>query len=135
MRATSSTLPSAASAQIALPGIAALATLHLGRRAPRFHGVSSAADRLYGVKLSPGSRFWKGDNALGDWPSQMAAWQARVSELARNFLDGRAVPDPLSAETCEYCALTALCRRVERVRYGSTAQQLDDEPSDPETAP
>ena len=42
---------------------------------------------------------------------QLFAWQQYISELARDFLSGRAEVDPRNyPETCERCSLQSLCR-------------------------
>jgi len=42
---------------------------------------------------------------------QLAAWRACIEQLARDFLSGRAVVNPLEyPKTCEHCGLQALCR-------------------------
>lgn len=97
--------------------IVALATLHLGRKSPAFHGVADNTQRLPGVRRVPGERSWRGPNAEPGWLEQRALWIAIVNSLASDFLSGRARPDPQHESTCTYCALSSLCRRVERVRY------------------
>lgn len=109
--------------------VAALATLHIGRKAPRFHGVSDEPGRLVDVTRVPGSRSWQGEAAAADWLTQQGVWLGRVEALVRQFVAGEAMPNPQDPATCAHCPLTAVCRRVERVRYDASAESdnADDE--------
>jgi ATP-dependent helicase/nuclease subunit B len=50
-----------------------------------------------------------------DWPALLAHWQAAVTALADEFVQGEARVDPkYKADTCRYCHLHALCRIHER---------------------
>ena len=110
--------------------IGVLASLHIGRKAPRFKGVGASALRLPGQLLSPGARNWQGPNAAANWQAQLTLWQQRVRTLASEFLAGAATPNPLNRHTCKHCTLTPLCRRVERVNFNDLADALADELAD-----
>lgn len=45
-----------------------------------------------------------------DWDDLTAQWRDNLERLAREFVAGDAQVDPLSASSCTYCGLQALCR-------------------------
>ena len=60
-----------------------------------------------------------------DWPALLAHWQAAVTALAEEFVQGVARVAPKYDDTCRYCHLQALCRIHERdalSREGDDAQ-------------
>ena len=97
--------------------VEALASLHLGRKYTRFKAIGARAGRLLDQTLAPDARNWRGPNAANDWQAQRQLWIRRVGTLADAFLAGVAAPNPLNALSCRHCALTALCRRVERLQF------------------
>jgi probable DNA repair protein len=45
------------------------------------------------------------------WPDQLSQWRSVISQLSRDFYEGKAIVDPKDPhETCAWCALKSLCR-------------------------
>jgi ATP-dependent helicase/DNAse subunit B len=44
------------------------------------------------------------------WRENRQAWPAIFSQLAKDFLSGQAVVNPIDEKTCQYCELTPFCR-------------------------
>jgi len=59
---------------------------------------------------------------------EMAAWRRKITELAEDFLAGRADVDPRDNETCKQCGLHAVCRIEEtRAQTAEGALEAGDE--------
>jgi probable DNA repair protein len=76
-------------------------------------GETEFAGRVRNAKATLRSKISGNSNLVKKplTPEQLSAWQQYISELARDFLFGRAEVDPREyPETCERCGLHALCR-------------------------
>jgi len=78
--------------------VSALAVAHLDPKSVVFKGIGDEDFRLPGVKGSAGS-----------WSQQLQAWDAQVTQLARDFVRGDARVDPMD-KACDHCHLHAFCR-------------------------
>ena len=62
------------------------------------------------------------------WPALLDAWRTVLEQLARDYLDGRAAVAPKRyPQTCEYCALGALCRVRELTERTASADVDESE--------
>ena len=61
-------------------------------------------------------KFWEGESgeypppAADNWASQLAAWQASLENLAREYKEGRSEVRPRVQDACKYCEYGPLCR-------------------------
>ena len=84
--------------------VAAIAFASLKRGRLGFTGEAEVAGLLPGVQ--PG--------ADSSWAARLAGWRAVLTDLARDYRDGRAAVRPTSEQACHYCDLHSLCRVYER---------------------
>ncbi|MFT6408570.1 MAG: putative DNA repair protein [Arenicella sp.] len=77
-----------------------------------FAQVKSAEPKF--IELSETDVFRKtsryADKYEQDWLASRAAWPAIFEQLAKDFLSGQAVVNPIEEATCQYCELTPFCR-------------------------
>ena len=86
--------------------IAAVAFGKVRRGESRFEGEAASAGLLPGVS---------GREPL---PELIEQWRRALESVAKDFLEGKAVPDPREAKLCGTCHLAALCRIHERSGIG-----------------
>ena len=84
-------------AQVVEPAPGGLAYAMLSVESTGFAGVSCVPEMVAGLDI------------VQDWPAQLAAWRTVIEQLARDFVAGRAVVDPLRT-ACTTCHLHAFCR-------------------------
>ncbi|GFE86639.1 ATP-dependent helicase [Steroidobacter agaridevorans] len=92
-----------------------LAYVVLAAGAVEYRGWSDGAFIGEGVAAYPGHVRLKPDHPP-DWPSLVAHWRKSLTQLAENFVEGQAAVDPLLAQECAYCHLSAFCRISERAQ-------------------
>ena len=63
--------------------------------------------------------------SLGDWSAVKAFWQQRIEQLAKDFRNGEAGVDPISARACSQCDYHPLCRIDDR--EGADVLMIDSE--------
>jgi ATP-dependent helicase/nuclease subunit B len=56
------------------------------------------------------------------WLESRAAWPAIFEQLAKDFLSGQAMVNPIDESTCQYCELTPFCR-VSQLRSDHATEQ------------
>ena len=78
--------------------VSALAVAHLDPKSVVFKGIGDEDLRLPGLK-----------GIAGSWSQQLQAWDAQVTQLARDFVRGDARVDPMD-KACDHCHLHAFCR-------------------------
>ncbi|HEY8509360.1 MAG TPA: PD-(D/E)XK nuclease family protein [Steroidobacteraceae bacterium] len=99
----------------------AMATVGVTAREVRFDGIAASGDVLPRVRpvLSP-----SGASSADAWRERQHEWRAVVERLVRDFVDGRAVVDPMP-NACNFCRVVSVCRIAERNDYAVEA--LTDE--------
>ncbi|MGH1541212.1 MAG: PD-(D/E)XK nuclease family protein [Arenicella sp.] len=60
------------------------------------------------------------------WQEQVDQWQESLSQLAADFLEGKATVDPLKSKVCDYCDLPSVCR-IHQLRANALNKPLNDE--------
>lgn len=84
------------------PDVSLVARIFATTPAPTYQGLSRLARQVPGVKEAP------------DWEALTRVWTNHVTQLAAQFLAGRAVVDP-ARDACRHCHLAALCRIGEMI--------------------
>lgn len=102
----------------AVPGpIAGLLFAQLQTGDLRFNGVLEETGLVPEVRSFAQLKYC---NDLQDWPQVLAHWRATLEGLGAAFRAGVAEVDPKDVrKTCQYCALTPLCRIAERTPAGA----------------
>ena len=98
-----------AQAQAAGHPVAALAFCQVRAGLCQFNGLAHRDGMLPNVDC-----FQKQLPDMADWPTLIASWRAVLTALGEQFVRGEARVDPLPGG-CQYCDLTALCRRYEKI--------------------
>ncbi len=80
--------------------VSALAAVHLTTGRIAYRGMADRPGRLPRVPAVPASAAWQ---------DQIRRWEARLEQLARDFLAGSAAVDPVES-ACRICHLHTLCR-------------------------
>ena len=89
-----------------------------------FNGVLEEAGLVPGVKAYSEL---KPCRAQPSWAALLADWRATLEALGAAFRDGEAQVDPRDyPSTCQYCALTPLCRIQERTPLVVSEEDGDD---------
>ncbi len=89
--------------------VAGVAFVQLRAREVAFKGLTRDENVLPAVATLAASKNLSVEYA--SWPALLAAWRNVLEQLARDFLAGNAAVTPKRfPQTCEYCALGALCR-------------------------
>ncbi|MFC4307529.1 PD-(D/E)XK nuclease family protein [Steroidobacter flavus] len=101
-----------------------LAYVVLAAGAVEYRGWSDGAFIGEGVAAYPGHVRLRPDHPP-DWPSLVDHWRKTLTHLAESFVEGQAVVDPLTAQECTYCHLSAFCRVSEQTQEDET--ELHDE--------
>jgi hypothetical protein len=86
--------------------VAALSTIHLTPAKTMFRGVADRGDRLPKVPAIHKDPH----EASKLWQAQLGRWRSLSEQLAGDFLAGRALRDPASAQVCRVCHLHVFCR-------------------------
>jgi ATP-dependent helicase/nuclease subunit B len=82
------------------------------------------------IELSEQEVFRKGSHHTlkyeNQWQENRQAWPAIFAQLAKDFLSGQAVVNPIDESTCQYCELTPFCRvsQLRSDQYHSIEAQL-----------
>jgi hypothetical protein len=85
--------------------VVAMATVNVTAREVRFDGIANSPNLLPKVR---------GVEGPGDaWEFRTREWLARIEQLARDFLTGRAAVDPKPG-ACDYCEAVSICRIADR---------------------
>jgi RecB family exonuclease len=79
--------------------VAALANAHVTAEGATFRGVADTGGRLPRVAGLAGDA----------WPRQVRTWRRLVEQAVGDFVEGRALRDPIDG-ACETCHLHAFCR-------------------------
>jgi hypothetical protein len=89
--------------------ISGVAFVQLRAREVAFKGVTRDAGVLPEVDAFAASKTLSAQFA--NWPALLDTWRTVLEQLARDYLAGHAEVAPKrTPQTCEYCALGALCR-------------------------
>ncbi|MEX2353428.1 MAG: PD-(D/E)XK nuclease family protein [Gammaproteobacteria bacterium] len=85
--------------------VAAIAYASLKHGKYGFTGLAEADGLLPGVETAM-------DKDTGEllWASRLQEWKTVLTQLARDFVEGKAVVDPKDNNSCRYCDLHTLCR-------------------------
>jgi ATP-dependent helicase/nuclease subunit B len=87
--------------------VSALAIAHLAPGSVQFKGIGDVDSRLPGIKGV--AAFQQPASAGNPWEQQREVWLAQVTQLAGDFVGGRADVDPAD-RACDFCHLHAFCR-------------------------
>jgi probable DNA repair protein len=82
------------------------AQVRAGQGGPRLRGAGDVGLSEHGIAPAADLR----GAAPPGWPQLKQQWRQALQQLADEFIEGRAVVEPHSAASCQYCALPALCR-------------------------
>ncbi|MDG2091533.1 MAG: PD-(D/E)XK nuclease family protein [Gammaproteobacteria bacterium] len=81
---------------------------------PSYHGVSLNNETFPKTALSEHRKI----SESYSWEELKLHWQAVLSNIAQEFLDGYVAVDPKAAKSCQYCHLTSFCRINEQQHEG-----------------
>jgi len=101
--------------------IAAIAYASLKHGDYKFAGLAEADGLLPGVKAAM-------DKDTGEllWSTRMEEWRMVLSQLARDFLAGKAAVEPKDGNSCRYCDLHTLCR-IHELQTMSLIEEYDEQ--------
>lgn len=86
----------------------------------QYLGVSNSADLMPKLKALSQQRDFS-----GDWQELEQLWKNTVSNIAREFEQGRCQVMPNKASSCQYCQLSSLCRINEGLISAATHNPID----------
>lgn len=93
--------------------LAGLAFASVRARECRFIGLGRA-DIAPGIKEDL-ARILDSATGVTEWPQLHQYWKSTLERLAHEFVNGHAPVDPVTAASCTWCGLQALCRIDESV--------------------
>jgi ATP-dependent helicase/nuclease subunit B len=89
--------------------VTGLAFAYLNRDQFGYLGLSAEESDIGGMKTVDRA---KESAEFANWQQLANFWRGRVEQMASEFIQGHAVVDPNSADSCRYCEVMPLCRIV-----------------------
>ncbi len=98
----------------------------------KFVGISMDEGMLPGVRSIEKDNRWRNRAGAADWEGLMGLWRSTIEGLAKDFVEGNAIVDPLGGaagreSACEHCEQYPLCRVAEAVQSIDDGDEGDDD--------